>query len=149
MHSRRRSCWSAAGSRANASSTAPSVTPSSTMSSIESERRLTAIGEVGVGNDALVTSDDSKCFVAGRRGEPRREAVGLADPAAVLGKSQPHGLDDVLGGGGREPERPGDGPHESGEALDQLVPRALVAVDDARQQRGLVGLTAAEPRAGG
>ena len=106
------------------------------------------------GHDPLVTADDAEGFVAGRGRQPRREPVGLADPRAVLGEAEPHGLDDVLGGGRREPERAGDRPDESGEALDEAVPRLLVAVVDTVEQVadllvvGSAGTAASLDRAG-
>ena len=98
-------------------------------------RRLARLGESSVGHDALLSPDHPQRLVAGRRRQPGGEAVGLTDPAAVLGQAQPHGLHDVVGRRRREAERPGDRPHEAGEALDELVPRRFVAIDDARQQR--------------
>ena len=108
------------------------------MSSIERVVGSDRLGEVGVRDEALVSPDHPERLVAGRRGEPRREPARFADPRAVLGEPQPDRLHDVVGRGLRQPERPGHRPHQAGVVVDQLVPRALVTIVDAREQRRLI-----------
>ena len=67
-------------------------------------------------------------FVARRHGEPAPEALRVPDGIEVLQEPQPRGLDDVGRRVGGEAIATGDPPEERAEAVDQLVPRRLIAV---------------------